>query len=970
MKFSFAMLLSGLTFALKRMWRHRMLVLCLFIGLSLSVALAVAVPLYSDGVNYNLLNTALNQAAAESRRPPFSFIFHYVGSWHAPLEVKQFTPVDQFMGDSISSLIGLPRDGNTRYISTDNLQLYPDGEKIQRSKRLEMVKLAVISGMLETGDAAPIQLIDGRLPQPVAESGRAIEALASLKLANDLGLRAGETYLLYRPAQVGSPAFQQPVTLTGIWSPLNPNDLFWFYPPESFDKRLIIPEETFFGPVAGRLTQPINEAVWRIVFDGSHIRREDVPGLIGRIEQAQTQANALLPYTDLESSPAQALRQYYRNAQSLTGLLFVFSAPVLGLALYFLGLVAAMLVRIQRNEIAVLRSRGASRRWVAGIYGMEWSLLGIAALLCGPWLGMAFAQLVGQTQSFLDFSRANDLQLRLTPNMIGFGLASIVLAVLFSLAPVWQASRDTIVSYKQERARARQRPLWQRMYLDLLLFLPTLYGLYTLQARGRLQILGRTLGTNNPFENPVLFLLPTLFIIAASLLLLRLLPRLLDSLAWLAARLPNTIPVLALRQLARSTGDHLGPLMLLIITLSLAGFVASMAHTLDRHLADAVYYEAGADLNLVEGGEYTGEAPSSPGAGGQPGVQPPASQSTAGQAPAVWNFLPVTDHLALPGVQAAARVGRFESTLRAAGRSSNGRLVGLDRMDFPAVAFFRTDFASEPMVSLMNRLAFDPAALLVDRATWEKLHLNTGDTVQLDVKLPFGERQPISFKVVGLLDYFPTLYPEDGPFFIANLEYIFEVSGGLLPYDVWLKTAPGADTQAIIRGVNNLGVVVVRAQDARQTLSQVFAAPNRQGVLGLLSVGFLAASLLTVIGFLLYALFSFRERFVQLGVLRAIGLSTRQMAAALALEQFLVLLIGLAAGTGISVLTAYLFMPHLPVTFGSHPGIPPYIVEIAWDDILRVYLIFGLMLVAGIGSTIGSLARMKIFQAVKLGEIV
>ena len=970
MTFSLLTSFSALAFALKRLWRHRGLVLCLFVGLALAVALAVAVPLYSDGVNYNLLNAALNQTAVENRRSPFSFIFHYVGSWHTPLEIDQYTSADQFIEGPISSLIGLPRDVLTRYVTTDNLQLYPNGEKIQRSKRLEMVKLAYVSGLLETDPTSPIQLIEGRLPEPVTGNGKTIEALVSLKIANDLGLQAGTTYLLYRPSQAGSQAFQQPVTVTGIWAPLNPADIFWFYPPESFDKKLLIPERTFFGPVAENLAKPVNEVLWRIAFDGSKINIEDVPGLIERIERAQTQVNALLPYTDLEASPAQALRQYYRDARSLTGILFVFSAPVLGLAMYFLGLVAAMLVRIQRNEIAVLRSRGASRRWVAGTYAIEWSLLGIAALLCGPWLGMVSARLVGQTQSFLDFSRQTDLFVRLTPNVIGLGLASMALAILFSLVPVWQASRNTIVSYKQERARARQRPPWQRMYLDLLLLIPALYGLYTLRAQGRLQVLGRSLGPNDPFENPVLFLLPTLFIIASSLLLLRGLPRLLNSLAWLAARFPNTIPALALRQLARSTGDYLGPLMLLIITLSLAGFVASMAHTFDRHLADAVYYEAGADINLVEGGEYTGDGPLNPGQAGQPGAQPQSSGTTNSEEPAVWNFLPVTDHLALPGVQAAARVGRFDSILRAAGRTANGRLVGLDRMDFPSVAFFRADFANEPLGSLMNRLAFDPEALLVDRDTWEKFHLNTGDTVQLDIKLPFGDRQPVSFKVVGLLDYFPTLYPEDGPFFIANLEYIFEVSGGLLPYDVWLKTAPDADMQAIIHGINNLGVPVVRAQDARRTLAQVFATPNRQGVLGLLSVGFLAASLLTVIGYLLYALFSFRERFVQLGVLRAIGLSTRQMAAALAVEQFVVLLTGLAAGTVIAVLTAYLFTPHLPVTFGSHPGTPPYVVEIAWDDITRVYLIFCLMLVAGIGSTIWSLARMKIFQAVKLGEIV
>jgi putative ABC transport system permease protein len=43
-------------------------------------------------------------------------------------------------------------------------------------------------------------------------------------------------------------------------------------------------------------------------------------------------------------------------------------------------------------------------------------------------------------------------------------------------------------------------------------------------------------------------------------------------------------------------------------------------------------------------------------------------------------------------------------------------------------------------------------------------------------------------------------------------------------------------------------------------------------------------------------------------------------------------------------------------------------VKIAWGDIQRVYLIFSLMLLAAVGLTIASLRRMKIFQAVKLGE--
>ncbi|MFQ5616752.1 MAG: FtsX-like permease family protein, partial [Anaerolineales bacterium] len=181
---------------------------------------------------------------------------------------------------------------------------------------------------------------------------------------------------------------------------------------------------------------------------------------------------------------------------------------------------------------------------------------------------------------------------------------------------------------------------------------------------------------------------------------------------------------------------------------------------------------------------------------------------------------------------------------------------------------------------------------------------------------------------------------------------------------------PDANPDQIVRGLNDMGIAVVRVQDARSTLAQILAAPSRQGMLGLLSIGFLAAALLSVVGFWLHALFSFQQRFVQLGVLRALGLSRRQMGLYLALEQLLLILTGLLAGTGIAVLTAHLFIPQLPTGFGGRLSALPSLVEIAWHDIFRIQCAFGAALLGGIGLTLRALIKGRVFQAVKLGENV
>jgi putative ABC transport system permease protein len=460
------------------------------------------------------------------------------------------------------------------------------------------------------------------------------------------------------------------------------------------------------------------------------------------------------------------------------------------------------------------------------------------------------------------------------------------------------------------------------------------------------------------------FLLPTLFMLGFSLLLLRLLPVFFSSLAWFTSKTKYTIPVLALRQLSRSPSSSTAPMLLLVLTLSLAGFSTTMAATLDRHLEDSVYYEIGVDLNLVESGEFTGfqgDAQAENRTGGTP-----FQDSNSGQQNA-WNFLPISDHLSLPGVEAAARVGRYTAELQSAGRRYPGRILGVDRLDFPPVAAFRSDFAGEPLVSLMNRLALDPAGLLVDSITWSRLGLNPGDPVNLRVTIS-GETHNLVFNLAGIFDYFPTYFPAEGALFVANLDYIFESFGGTMPHNVWLKTAPETETGAIVTALREMRVAVIRVQDARQEIQKQMTTPHRQGVLGLLSTGFISASVLTAAGFLLFNLFSYKERVVIFGLLRAIGLSGRQMAAALLVEQVILIVSGLAAGMLVALLTSFLFIPHIPVSIGPYPGIPPYIVHIAWVEIVQVSTIFAGMLMTGMLVTILLLRWMKIYQAVKIGE--
>jgi putative ABC transport system permease protein len=270
----------------------------------------------------------------------------------------------------------------------------------------------------------------------------------------------------------------------------------------------------------------------------------------------------------------------------------------------------------------------------------------------------------------------------------------------------------------------------------------------------------------------------------------------------------------------------------------------------------------------------------------------------------------------------------------------------------------------------MNALAVAPNGILLPGSFMRENAIHVGDPIQIRVN-SYSLRADMTMIVVGEYTYFPTYYPtaEDAmPLIVGNLDNFFEMAGGEVPYNVLIKTTPNAERAEIVSQLRPLDISVLDYRGSRQKIANEQRKPERQGLFGVLSVGFLAAALLTVLGFFLYALFSFRRRFIELGTLRAIGLSPGQMTTFLAWELAFVILMGLGVGTVLGSLVSTVYIPYLQVGTDPRMVTPPFLVEIAWPAIFRIYVLFGALFVAALGALAALLLRMKIFQAVKLGE--
>ena len=107
---------------------------------------------------------------------------------------------------------------------------------------------------------------------------------------------------------------------------------------------------------------------------------------------------------------------------------------------------------------------------------------------------------------------------------------------------------------------------------------------------------------------------------------------------------------------------------------------------------------------------------------------------------------------------------------------------------------------------------------------------------------------------------------------------------------------------------------------------------------------------------------------VEIGVLRAAGLSMRQLAWLLAFELCFLTLISALVGIVLGVIAAQLFVPFYQLGTTIESRTPAFVVVIAWAEIGRLLLILGAMLLVTLAVTTLLLRRLRIHEAIKLGQ--
>ncbi len=971
--------LAGLRLARWRARRSVPLLVAVGVGMVAAVMLICTVPLYSSLVSTVQLQLQL------SAQPPTTVNLE-VDTNLRPASTESVGQVLDQDASSANQLLGRIAPTSTWYLRVDtDLPLHSINHTRLPSSQYALPQDPVLQPyVFNLPEALPhMRLIAGRLPVATTP-GQMPEVLA----VKELGLKPGDI------VSAGNPSLAQKVV--GVWTPKNVSDPYWNgqdfapNPPPCVSRcspieyPVVFEQSTFFhlfGTAPGTINSiPFPVSVHYISFTEPRlITVAAVPGVIGAIATFRSSLNGTLYVIPGVTGTAVAtqldalLRGQEQQFALLAQPLYIVTAMLVGVTLLFVVAMSSLLVESQAGATATLTSRGASRTQILLNYGLNGLLVAIPAALAGPIFAAGLSLLIvrffvpDSAAILQDEVRTNSAILAkiVSPQLVVQpALAGALLCLATVIVTAWTAARTDVLTWRRESGRQYREPLWQRWYLDLGLAALALAGYLELGEFGGLNI-RQQLGQGTTSGGDLIQLAaPSLLLLAGALLALRLFPLATRVGAWLASTARGATAMLALAQLDRERGHFARVALLLALAVGLGVFALTFQASLHTNTQADAQFLVGSDQRvMMEGPDQ-----------GVPATAPLQSQIAT-----------------LPGVTAITPV--YRSAAYTAVDNTSVGLLGIDPSNFGTVAYWRSDFANEPLSRLLSRMqAHAQGALAGDpgHPIWALIdpqfaaNYNLAPNVVFVLNPADDPSVPLYFVVEAVVPHFPTLTDnsQSGQIVFNLADYANAVTsmqrtgsyvGYIGPNEYWLRTSK--DASAATRraeALQNPNLYVQSVTSLSAVEQQATDDPLTSGMTGLLELGAAVVAVLSVLGTVIAASVAARQRSTQLAVLRTLGGSQSQLAGIHVTQQAVVYSFGLIAGTVLGVLLATATLPFLQFSTAvlnlTADVLPPFLLSF---NVVALAVFYAAVLLAFALALVASLQiaqRGGLGRAIRLGE--
>ncbi len=576
------------------------------------------------------------------------------------------------------------------------------------------------------------------------------------------------------------------------------------------------------------------------------------------------------------------------------------------LVFLFLGLPGAVLAGLvtaaiaaagsgrRRREQALLRTRGATAAQLLRLALPETVLVAFV----GGTLGILAALLIGRSA----FGAGGFGPTTRDSYVWGAGAVctGAIIATAAILLPAWRDARSLTVSAASRSVGAVRRPLWARLWLDVLALVGSALVFWRTGSSGYTLVLAVE-GTPQVSVDYYSFLAPFLLWMGLGLLALRLaelfLRRGRGLLLGLVSPLSGSLAPTVAATMTRERGRLASALTLVALTVAFAASTAAFNATYKQ--------QAEADARLSNGADVVvTEAPGS-------SVGPEAA-ATLARVPGVRVVEPLLHRFAYIGADLQDLYGVDATRIVRSGQLQDG--------------FFKGGTAKQ----LFATLASHPDAILVSQEAVTDYQLKRGDRINL--RLVNGrthQRIAVPFRYAGIALEFPTA-PHDS-FFVANAGYVAARTGSDAVGTFLIQTgaSPPDGVAKLVAARVGTSARVTDITMQRRDVSGSITAVELAG-LTRVELAFALALAAAATGLLLWLGLAERRR--TFAIAQALGASPRQVGSFIWSETLYVTLGGILLGAAGATALALMLVKVLTGVFDP----PPTSLAVPWTYLIEV----------------------------------
>ena len=440
------------------------------------------------------------------------------------------------------------------------------------------------------------------------------------------------------------------------------------------------------GPSFGKLE---GNYIWYIDINTDILSAPKTIEIRQRFQTLREYLTPELPSYSQQSRLETILEEYNRKLVYSKLPMFVLMMLITSICLYYISALSSMSISQRYAEIALIRSRGATRLQTLLVFGLEALTIGLAGVILGPLLGAGTVSLLGLIEPLASLQGGPEL-LKVNVDLDTYRMSAIggVLSIVSLLIPAFNASRRELKQNLELETRPNKLSSIQKYYLDVLALVLVLVMLRQIREQGT--FISSTFGDSN-VVNQLLLLVPGIMLVSAGLIVVRLFPVLINMFTKILSRHLPAGAILGLWQLGRNSAHHSQLTILLMLATGLALFAASFEATLNKNFDERVYFKIGSDVRVDD-----------------PKLFDKCLQE------GYFNCYPDQFHIEAADIQQAyesiENVDKASLVLRTLVRDkystlkSSYLLLAADTTNFSDVAWFREDFAESSLDELMHHL--------------------------------------------------------------------------------------------------------------------------------------------------------------------------------------------------------------------------------------------------------------------------